>query len=56
MSIMAPGEGSPNDNEDATPEIPYEPQQGTGDAERPQEEVDQLQTEEDVTEKKSTEG
>jgi hypothetical protein len=43
MSHIAPGEGSPNDNPAINPEQPYEPQQGTGDAERPQEQVDELQ-------------
>lgn len=43
MSNMAPGEGSPNDNPAAVPEQPYEPHQGTGDAERPQEEVEEAQ-------------
>lgn len=47
MSHMAPGEGSPNDNPAAAPDQPYEPQQGTGDAERPQEEVDALQAQEE---------
>jgi hypothetical protein len=41
MTHAAPGEGSPVDNPNFTPaEQPYEPNQGTGDAERPQEEVD----------------
>jgi hypothetical protein len=47
MSHMAPGEGSPVDNPQATPAAqPYEPQQGSGPAERPQEQVDELQAQE----------
>lgn len=44
MSHMAPGEGSPVDNPQAVPAAqPYEPQQGTGPAERPAEVVEELQ-------------
>jgi hypothetical protein len=37
---MAPGEGSPNDHPELLPEIPYEPDQGTGDAKKPEEELE----------------
>jgi hypothetical protein len=41
MTHAAPGSGSPVDNPNFLPaDQPYEPNQGTGDAERPQEEVD----------------
>ncbi len=41
MTHAAPGSGSPADNPNFTPtDQPYEPQQGTGEAEKPQEEVD----------------
>jgi hypothetical protein len=44
MSHMAPGEGSPVDNPNAVPmSIPYEPQQGTGEAEISEEEVQRRQ-------------
>jgi hypothetical protein len=46
MSHMAPGEGSPVDNPNATPEVPYEPQQGTGRAKKSQKQVDKEQAEE----------
>lgn len=41
MTHADPGSGSPVDNPNFHPaEQPYEPQQGTGDAAKPQEEVD----------------
>lgn len=44
MTNVAPGQGSPVDNPNALPaDLPYEPQQGTGEGKKSQKEVDEQQ-------------
>jgi hypothetical protein len=50
MSHMAPGEQSPAIDPDNAPDVPYEAEQGTGDAEKTQEEVEREQGKETAPE------